>query len=28
MLQRDEKRIPVCIPTIDRRTLLKSPRMH
>jgi S1-C subfamily serine protease len=28
MVQRDEKRIPVCIPTIDRRTLLKSPRMH
>ncbi len=28
MVQRDEKRIPVSIPTIDRRTLLKSPRMH
>jgi S1-C subfamily serine protease len=28
MVQRDDKRMPVSIPTIDRRTLLKSPRMH
>ena len=28
MVQRDEKRIPVSVPTVDRRTLLKTPRMH
>jgi S1-C subfamily serine protease len=28
MVQRDDKRMPVSIPTVDRRSLLKSPRMH
>ena len=28
MVQRDERKLPVSIATIDRRTLLKSPRMH
>lgn len=28
MVQRDDRRLPVSIPTIDRRSLLKSPRMH
>ena len=28
MVQRDERRMPVSISTIDRRSLLKSPRMH
>ena len=28
MVQRDDRRMPVSIPTVDRRTLLKSPRMH
>ena len=28
MVQRDERRMPVSIATVDRRTLLKSPRMH
>jgi S1-C subfamily serine protease len=28
MVQRDERRMPVSIATVDRRSLLKSPRMH
>ena len=28
MVQRDERRMPVSISTMDRRSLLKSPRMH
>ncbi len=28
MVRRDEKKIPVSIATVDRRSLLKSPRMH
>ena len=28
MVQRDERRMPVSIATVDRRTLLKAPRMH
>jgi S1-C subfamily serine protease len=28
MVQRDDRRMPVSIPTVDRRSLLKSPRMH
>ena len=28
MVQRDERRMPVSISTVDRRSLLKSPRMH
>ena len=28
MVQRDERRMPVSISTIDRRSILKSPRMH
>ena len=27
-VQRDERRLPVSIATVDRRSLLKSPRMH
>ena len=28
MVRRDERQLPVSIATVDRRTLLKSPRMH
>lgn len=28
MVQRDERKLPVSIATVDRRSLLKSPRMH
>lgn len=28
MVQRDERKLPVSISTVDRRTLLKAPRMH
>ena len=28
MVQRDERKMPISIATADRRTLLKSPRMH
>ena len=28
MVQRDKRKLPVSIATVDRRTLLKSPRMH
>jgi S1-C subfamily serine protease len=28
MVQRDERRMPVSIATVDRRSLLKAPRMH
>ena len=28
MVERDERRMPVSIATVDRRSLLKSPRMH
>ena len=28
MVQRDERRMPVSIASVDRRSLLKSPRMH
>ena len=28
MVRRDERQLPVSIATVDRRSLLKSPRMH
>ncbi len=28
MVERDERKLPVSIATVDRRSLLKSPRMH